>query len=121
MKFNEIDWADSQIERIAIEFDHAILFVFNDTYKKLMEVHCTGLIGIDNLCIWDDTFIMEYDLTAVSNDNDYLKQVFEHYDKDFDYGGRSLSDGILELKIELSNNITFSVYCLNVEVNYAES
>ena len=33
-----------------------------------------------------------------------------------DYGGRSLSNGLLELRIELANYISFSVYCLQIDV-----
>ena len=33
MEFNNIDWADSNIDRIEIEYDCAKLFVFNDTLQ----------------------------------------------------------------------------------------
>ena len=33
IEFNSIDWADSDIEKIEIEYDRMKLYVFNDTYS----------------------------------------------------------------------------------------
>jgi hypothetical protein len=118
MNFNCIDWADSNIERIIIEYDHAQLEIWNDTLQKKLIVHCTGLVGVTNLCIWDDTIISFANLKSVSDySDDYLRSVFVAYDKNFDYGGRFLKDGLMELKINLVNDIMFSIYCQKVDVD----
>ena len=54
MKFENIDWADSNIDKIEIEYDCAKLLIFNDTLQKNVCVSCTGFVGLTNLCIWDD-------------------------------------------------------------------
>lgn len=117
MNFTQIDWADSDLEHVEIEYNLAVLTIFNDTLQKRLQVCCSGLVGITNLCVWDDTTIMTADIKPViETDNEFIKTVYNAYDKNFNYGGRSLDDGLLELSIELSNGIVFGVYCLNVSV-----
>ena len=117
IKFAEIDWADSSIKSILLEYDKATLKIWNDALQKYLRVECSGLAGITNLCIWDDTIIFDSEIYPVDHVNsDFLKNLFVAYDKDFDYGGRSLSDGLIEWRVELVNNISFSLYCLRIAV-----
>lgn len=117
MTFKNIYWPDSQLEKIQIEYDCATLIIWNDVLQKRLTVRCTGLAGITNLCIWDDTIIMNAEVYPVTDfDTDFIHRLFEAYDKNYDYGGRTLSSGLLELRIELINHISFSVYCLKVDV-----
>ncbi len=117
MNFHHYDWADSEVERINIEYDLATLIVWNDTLQKRLAVECSGLAGITNLCIWDDTSIMSANVYPVVNaDNEFLRNFYGAYSKGMDYGGRTLDNGFLELRIELSNYISFSIYCQNIEV-----
>ena len=58
MNFININWADSNIENINIEYDCATLVIWNDILQKRLYVECSGLAGVTNLCIWDDTIIM---------------------------------------------------------------
>ena len=104
MNFDHYDFADSRIEKINIEYDLAAI------------TKCSGLAGITNLCIWDDTIIMEADVFPVQNaDNEFLRNFYEAYSKGMDYGGRTLETGFMELRIELTNHISFSIYCQNIE------
>ena len=117
MDFHEFYWADSDIENINIEFDHATLLIWNDALQKRLSVDCLGFAGITNLCIWDDTIIMSADVYPVCDpDNEFLSNLYTAYSKNKDYGGRSLGSGLLELRIELTNYISFSVYCQKIEV-----
>ena len=117
MKFQNIDWADSDIESMNIKYDHATLVIWNDVLQKRLFVECFGFVGITNLCIWDDTIITSTSVYPVCNDhNEFVRNLYAAYSKDKDYGGRSLSNGLLELKIELTNYISFSVYCQKIEV-----
>lgn len=117
MNFLDVDWADSDLLNIQIEYDLAILTIWNYTLQKRLLVHCTGLVGIDNLCIWDDTIIKDAGVYPVTDfDTDFVRRLFEAYDKNCDYGGRTLNDELLELKVELINNIPFSVYCQKINV-----
>lgn len=117
MDFLAIDWADSDVEGININYDHATLIIWNDTLQKRLSVECSGFAGITSLCMWDDTVIMRADVNTVCNAaNEFLQKLYTAYRIDADYGGRSLADGLLELSIELSNHISFSLYCQKIEV-----
>ena len=121
MDFFDIDWADSNLEKIEIEYDKATLVIWNDSLQQRLLIKCTGLAGLTNLCIWDDTHIMSADIKCVSNaDNNFLSGLYAAYDETFDYGGRSLRNGLLALNIELSNHSCFSVYCIEINVDVAE-
>jgi len=118
MNFQNINWADSDIERINIEYDHATLLIWNDALQKKLSVDCFGFAGITNLCIWDDTIIISARVNSVYNsDNEFVRNLYTAYSKNKDYGGRTLNDEMFELKIELSNYISFSVYCQTIEVS----
>ncbi|MBQ8767778.1 MAG: hypothetical protein IJZ16_13360 [Clostridia bacterium] len=117
MNFNEFDWADSILEKIIIEYDKAILIIVNNSLQQKLYVECTGLVGITNLCIWDDTIIMNAEIKSiVDNNTEFIRNLYLAYDHNFDYGGRSLNEGVLDLCVELSNYITFNVFCLKVAV-----
>ena len=121
MKFENIYWPDSQLIRIQIEYNQANLIIWNDALQKQILVKCFCFAGITNLCIWDDTIIMDAQVYPVyDSDNEFVRNLYTAYSKDIDYGGRSLSCGLLELKIELVNYIAFSVYCQKIEVEIQE-
>ena len=117
MKFCEIVWPDSDIENINIEYNCAILTIWNYALKKKLFVKCSGFAGITNLCIFDDTTIVNAKVFSADEKNDpFVINLCTAYDKSYDYGGRILSDGVLELRIELTNRICFSLYCQEIEV-----
>ena len=117
MNFQDFYWADSDIENINVEYNHATLIIWNAALKKRLSVECSGFVGITNLCIWDDMTIMNTSISLVNDvNNDFVRQLYTAYDKDFDYGGRKLANGLLELKIELANYISFSLYCQKINV-----
>ena len=117
MKFENLYWPDSQLTTIQIEYDRANLVIWNDALQERLCVECSGFAGITNLCIWDDTIIMSANVYPVCDaDNEFLSNLYTAYSKNKDYGGRSLSSGLLELRIELANYISFSVYCQKIEV-----
>lgn len=117
MDFLNYNWADSDVESINIGYDKAMLVIWNDSIQKRLSVECSGFAGITNLCIWDDTIIMSASVYPVCGaDNEFLSNLYTAYNINKDYGGRSLSSGLIELRIELANYISFSVYCQKIEV-----
>ena len=117
MKFENIYWPDSQLATIQIEYDRANLVIWNEVLKKRLSVECSGLAGITNLCIWDDTIIMSASVYPVCDaDNEFLNNLYTAYSKNKDYGGRYLGEGLLEMRMELVNGIFFRVYCQKIEV-----
>ena len=117
MRFESVYWPDSQLIRIQIQYDYAGLLIYNDTLQKHLMINCSGFAGITNLCIWDDMIIMNAKIYPADNTHTgFMRNMYMAYDKNADYGGRSLSNGMQELRIELENHITFSVFCQNIQV-----
>ncbi len=120
MEFENTDWADSQISKITIEYVCAELHIFNDTFQQNMCVGFTGLIGLTNLCIRDDTVIDYADIRQAMPDEDtpFIKMLFSAYKKDLNCEERRLDNGIIEMRIRLINYTAFSVYCQKIEVEF---
>ncbi len=117
MKFENIYWPDSQLIKIQIQYDHASLLIYNDALQKKLLIECFGLAGVTNLCIWDDMIIMEAQVSPADNTNtDFMRKMYTAYDRNADYGGRSLSNGMQELRMKLENHIAFSVFCQKIQV-----
>ncbi len=117
MDINEFDWADSDLREIHIEYDSANLYIFNDYLQQKLRVECLNFAGITNLCIWDDTIIYSLDVkSAEGMDNEFLRNLYRTYDRKYVYGGRSLSDGLKELKVTLANGLAFCIYALEFRV-----
>ena len=116
MKISDIYWHDSQIEKISIEFDKAELLVESDS--KFYLITCTGLIGLTNLCFWDDTILWDMWVENADTSQDvFLQDVFTNYNKKIDYGGRTLEDDILVLVAHIINNIPAKIYCKKIDVS----
>ncbi len=120
MNFSSIDWADSNIERIEIEYDCAKLMVFSDALQKPLIVKFNGFIGLTNLLIWDDQIIDHAEVHEVPDNSStpFIQMLFATYDKDFNYGERWLNKGILEVQIHLVNHTFFSLYCQSIDIAF---
>ena len=117
MEIQNYFWPDSQLIKMQIEYDCANVLIWNEVLQKKLLLKCSGFAGMTNLCIWDDTIIMSVQLYSVEESgNDFINQLYATYDKNINYGGRSLKDGLLELRIGLVNYTFFSIYCQKVEV-----
>ena len=114
MEFNNIDWADSNIEKIEIEYDSIKLYVFIDTLQRNVCVTCTGFIGLTNLCIWDDQIIDHAEIHQIADDESipFMEMVYSAY------GERCLNNGVFDVCIKLVNNISFNIYCQKITVEY---
>ncbi len=120
IEFDNIDWADSDIERIEIEYDSIKLYVFNDALQRNVCVSCTGFIGLTNLCIWDDQIIDHAEIHQIADDESlpFMEMVYQSYDKNSNYGERCLNDGVFDLCIRLVNKTSFNIYCQKITVEY---
>lgn len=120
MNICSIDWSDSNIEKIEIEYNCATLFVFNDTLQKQLIVKLNGFIGLTNLLIWDDQIIDHVEVHEIQDNNPspFIQMLFAAYDKDFNYGERWLNNGILEIQIHLVNHTFFTLYCQSIDITF---
>ena len=120
MQVNEVFWADSSIEEINIKYDILIIKVFNDALNKLVNIVCKKFAGLTNLCLWDDTDILNVKLEKASDEsfyNDILKAYTNKHGKlDNSNKDRTLESGLLKLTITLTNGILSEIYCQSVEI-----
>ena len=117
MNFTKFNWADANIHKIIIDYDLAEIEISYDGFNKQYTIQCTGLAGLTNICIWDDTIISDTCICfADKNNSSFMQLLLSKYDLGIDYGLRYLSDSFLELKITLVNDTTFSVFCQRISV-----
>ena len=111
----KIDFADACLKKINIEYDKAEIHIqLDDSKNSNLIIECSGLLGIDNLCIWDDTYIDSLSIVSADRNCNYLKEVFKAYLQST--SDRDLNKKIYDLKITLVNNITCHVYFQNYTI-----
>ena len=116
MKLNEIDFADSELKKLNIEYDKAEVFIqLDDEEKTKLVIDCSGLLGVDNLCIWDDTYIDSLSIHSADNNSEFLKEVFKAYIASTPE--RDLSKPIYDLKITFVNNLSCHIYIQKYEIH----
>ena len=116
MKIYDVDWIDSHIEKITIEYDKAELLVHADP-EGWYVITCTGLLGMTDLCIWDDMSLDNIQLELADKENDpYLQLVFSNYGKNYAVCEKDLTKDIYILTAKVINNIPAKIYCQNIEV-----
>ena len=109
MNLHEIDFADSELKDFDIKFDKAeVLIQLDDEKKTNILIKCSGFLGVDNLCIWDDTFIDSLSIIPADKDSEFLKEVFKTYITSTP--DRDLTKPIYDLKITFSNKLSCHVY-----------
>ena len=112
---NQIDFADANLNRLNIEYDKAEIYIQLDDGKRSdLIIKCRGLLGIDNLCIWDDTFIDSLKLVVADKNCRYLREVFNAYLQSTPE--RDLNQQIYDLKITFVNKITCHLYFQQYEI-----
>ena len=122
MKFSDLFWPDSELEKVEIEYDLAKLTLWNDASSKRFTVVCSKLAGIANLCIWEDMTIEECNLNRVTyedlaNTQDgFLYEFYAAHNGIPYFGGKRIEDGITVLSFKLTNGIWFRVYCQQIEL-----
>lgn len=123
--FYYYDFADSTIENININYDRVELSIALDVTEqpgtpesKSVKLICTEVVGVTDLCLWDDTEIFSAKLKELSDkDTPFLSKVFGAYTtENISPVYKPLKEHLLDLAIELSNHITFHIYCYDVRV-----
>ncbi len=117
--FHNYDWADSDINKIEIEYNCVKLYIFNDTLQKNFVVNCSGFIGMTDLCIWDDQIIDYAEVIEIEDPkhSPFTEEIFSAYGINVNYGERTLKPEFLEARFTLTNQITFKIYCQAINVS----
>lgn len=116
--FNQYDWHDSIIQKIEIRDSSVNLLIsLDDANSTSVSVKCSAVVGITNICMWEDNIINCVNINTVSDfSNPFLSEIRANhpvYDNEINAPVRK---GLLDLSITLANNITFHIYCYNVDI-----
>ena len=124
--FYNYDFADGSIESINIDYDRVELSIALDVTeqagtpeKQPIKLICSEVVGLTDLCMWEDTIIFGAELKKVSDKNTpFLAKVFGIYpiENTSQFFDKPLKESLLDLAIEMSNHITFHIYCYDVKV-----
>ena len=124
--FYNYDFADGSIESINIDYDRVELSIDLDVTqqsgapeKQPIKLICSEVVGLTDLCMWEDTIIFGAELKEISDKNTpFLAKVFGIYpiENTSQFFDKPLKEHLLDLAIEMSNHITFHIYCYDVKV-----
>ena len=80
MNFQDFHWADSDIENIHIEYDHATFVIWNDTLQKRLSVNSNYLLKTDkeSVLFFEDSYsaiktAVEYGIECIGVNNKFNK------------------------------------------------
>ena len=117
-QFNKYRWHDTDIERIEISSNQITVLINNDDYENSITILCNEVVGLTDLCMWEDTIIYDAKLEYVNSElSPFLLKVKDsHPINGGFYNNQPIKDNLLCLSIELVNNIVFSIYCYEVKI-----
>ena len=110
-KFFTYSWHDAVIEKIEIIDNQITITICLDGYDEPIKVLCSDVVGLTDLCMWEDTIIFTATLEKVTKElPSFLQQVRNaHYEE-------CVHPNLLCLSFQLTNDIAFHIYCYNVEI-----
>lgn len=115
MQYNEIFWGDSTVEKVMIEYDKAVISVFNDNLQKIIKIVCSNCIGISEMFIWDEVIVENIFIEkVVSKEHTMWKKIYEIYGTESYDDEKNLLKPFFELKVVLINNLEFKVLCQEI-------
>ena len=56
-QFHKYCWHDADIEKIEISANQISIMINFDDLKNPITVLCNNVVGLTNLCMWEDTII----------------------------------------------------------------
>jgi hypothetical protein len=113
--FYKYDFHDGVIEKIEINCNETVLYIDMDGTKT--KITCRDTVGVTNLCMWEDDEISDIVLNKVEDFSlPFLENIKKFHPTYREAGQNPIREGLLDLAVELANNITFHIYCYNVDV-----
>ena len=117
-QFHKYCWHDADIEKIEISSNQISIMINHDDYGNSIKILCNDVVGLTDLCMWEDTIIYDAKLEYVNNElPHFLQKVKDSYPLDGKlYNNQPIKNNLLCLSIQLVNNIVFTIYCYEVEI-----
>ncbi len=119
MNINQINFADASLKKIEIEYNKIILKILLDNDQKI-EIECNNIVGMDNLCLWDENILESIKVFPASKDNAFIKKIMQNYDNDALYdNGKSLKNEIYDIQIKFNflADLVAHIYCQDYTIN----
>lgn len=116
--FYKYYWHDGDIEKVEIISNQIMIMVLLDDYPDPITIVCHKVVGLTDLCMWEDTIINDATLEIVNHElSPFLQQVKKaHLLEGSIYDNNPIMNDLLCLSIKLVNDIVFHIYCYDVEV-----
>ena len=117
-QFYKYCWHDADIEKIEISSNQITITIQNDDYENSLKILCNNVVGLTNLCMWEDTMINKATLEYVNHElTPFLQKIKETHPLDGEfYNNQPIKNNLLCLSIKLVNDIVFNIYCYDVKV-----
>ncbi|MBE6597552.1 MAG: hypothetical protein E7641_07785 [Ruminococcaceae bacterium] len=117
-RFYNYRWHDADIEKIEISSNQISIVINHDDYEDPIKILCNDVVGLTDLCMWEDTVIYDARLEYVNDElPPFLQKVKDaHFlDGEF-YDNQPIKNNLLRLSIQLVNDIVLTIYCYEVKI-----
>ncbi len=117
-QFHKYDWHDADIEKIEMSSNQITITITCDSYEDPIKILCNEVVGLTDLCMWEDTIIYDAKLEYVNSElPSFLLKIRDAHPTDGEfYNNQPIKNTLLRLSIELSNRIVFNIYCYEVKI-----
>jgi len=117
-QFHKYCWHDADIEKIEISSNQIIIMINHDDYENSVKILCNQVVGLTDLCMWEDTIINDATLEYVKGEPPFFLQKIRdaHPLNGEFYDNQPIKSNLLCLSITLVNDIVFNIYCYSVEI-----
>ena len=118
-QFHKYCWHDADVEQIEISSNQISIMINHDDYEKPIKILCYDVVGLTDLCMWEDTIISYATLERVKGELPPFLQKIKgaHPLNGKFYDNQPIRNNLLCLSITLVNDITFNLYCYRVEIH----
>ena len=116
--FYKYCWHDGDIEKIEISSNQISIIISTDGCDNPIKIICHDVVGLTNLCMWEDTIISSASLEFVNNTlTPFLHDVKDSHPLNSEfYNNQPIKDNLLCLSMKIVNGIVFNIYCYDVKI-----
>ena len=117
-QFHKYYWHDADIQKIEISSNQISITINHDDYENSIKILCNDVVGLTDLCMWEDTIISDATLKHVKDElTPFLQKIKDAHPLNGEfYDNQPIRSNLLCLSITLTNDIVFNIYCYSVEI-----